>query len=632
MLFVDDEKQILNALKRSLRGEPYEMRFAESAETALDLLATEPVLLIVSDLNMPHTNGVELLEIVAERHPEVGRVLMSGNADLPSLVEALNKGQLIYYFEKPWSNDGLRLALGELVDRLDLEKNNRRLVETIRHQNETLIRQSEIQHRFFAMMSHEIRTPLNGIFGMLQVLDQNELAADNRKMLRTAMASAEHLRDIVNDVLDFSKIEAGEFELNQYPFGFRSFLTDILSSLRPLADEKQLELRLQAAEIPQGFHVMGDDLRLRQVLINLLGNAIKFTDSGSVTLNVVQCKDGGQLIEVADTGVGIPEQELPHLFEAYQQVISAGPREDGSGLGLSIARQLVKLMGGDLQVSSKEGQGTTFTVRLALPETEPVMKAASGEDEVRLAGCQFLVVDDNPTNRLIVRAMLEQLDAEVDEAASGEEAMESLTTAPKEYGLIFMDISMEGMDGIETLGLLRSGGLIAESTPVIAMSAHVQPEEQARFLSSGMAGFLGKPFNREDLLAAVQAHKILPPELAASERKLADLIDSTVFRALADSVGTEAMGAMVTSFETDAASREEKIVNHLAEENWQGVAAEAHALGSSAGMFGAMSLHQICRDVEAAFKTDELSALPALADQLCELIRPSLAAAAEQLD
>lgn len=640
LLFVDDEPAILSALRRALRKEDFDIRTAQTAEAAFEVLASEPVALVVADLHMPGIGGIELLGSVAEQYPDAGRILMSGNADLPSLVEAVNRGQLTYYFEKPWSDDSLRLALRELVENIGLQKKNRELIETVRQQNETLIRQSEIQHRFFATMSHEIRTPLNGIFGMLQVLHEQISSPEDRKLVETALASSEHLAEIVNDVLDFSKIEAGEFELSRKPFDITRLIVDLIASLKPLAEDKGLKLRL-IGSLRADLFLLGDDLRLRQVLINLIGNGIKFTSTGTVTLKVSQCQPGKQVLEVVDTGIGIAEENQSKLFEAYHQVSSRGTAsEEGSGLGLSIAKRLINLMDGDITVQSEVGTGTTFIISLALPQAEkPAESTHKSTVSIDLEGRQYLVVDDNPTNRMIVKAMLSQVGAEVAEADSGEACI-SLLRQGGSFDLVFMDISMDGMDGIETLQKIRGEKLIADDVPVIAMSAHVQPEEQARFLSSGMTDFLGKPFNRESLLELLSRYQAPTVETLAGESATAieiarpepksepevELMSVTTLMELGDSVGSEAMRAMVTSFVSDMLARAEKIQEAEKAEDWAKVAAEAHALGSSAGMFGAMRLHGHCRSLETLHKAENLKDMPAQAQQLLDAVRPSITA------
>ena len=625
LLFVDDEPAILNAFRRVLRKEAFDLRFAGGAAEALEILATETITLVVADLQMPGIRGTELLEQVAARYPDVGRILMSGNADLPSLVDAVNRGQLMFYFEKPWSDDALRVALRELVERLSLQKQNRELVETIRRQNEALMQQSEIQHRFFAMMSHEIRTPLNGVAGMLQVLAQKSLTPEDHHLVETAIVSAEHLAQIVNDVLDFSRIEAGEFEISHDVFNMRGLLQDVVNSLSPLAKQRGLRFQLESDVVPGEFHALGDELRLRQVLINLVGNAIKFTPRGSVSINVVACEDKRQLIEVVDTGIGIPAKALPHLFKAYQQAGGGETRGvEGAGLGLSIAHQIIELMGGQLEVESREGEGTKFSIRLSLAAASSApSRRESVQETISLEGRRYLVVDDNPTNRLIVRALLEQWQAEVSEAASGEAALQLLGDDTGRFDLVFMDISMGGIDGIETLQKIRHGSLLPASVPVIAMSAHVQPEEQARFLSAGMSGFLGKPFNRAELAAILTGHQ---PDIDRQDSEAIPPVhvDTAVYYDLANSVGESAMSRMRASFREDAERRADSIRAALSTEDWQRVSGEAHALGSSAGMFGVMALHQCCRELESAFKQQQTELMPDLASSLLAMIRPAI--------
>ncbi|MES2341486.1 MAG: PAS domain S-box protein [Pseudomonadota bacterium] len=361
---------------------------------------------------------------------------------------------------------------------------------------------AEAKAAFLANMSHEIRTPMNGVMGVLHLLKTESLSQEGRAMLEEALSCGQMLAELLNDVIDFSKIEAGALVLAEESIDPAALVQGVTRLLRPQAEAKGLVLNLEGlAEI--GW-VRTDPVRLRQALFNLVGNAVKFTLAGSVTVRAaLHHRPEGRILrfEVIDTGVGIPAEAQERIFQRFDQGDASTTRRfGGSGLGLAITQKLAQMMGGAVGFTSVEGVGSTFWLEVAAPSAEPVAPMADASGAV-LEGLRILVVEDNSTNRMIATKLLENLGASVETAADGLLGVEA--AARGAFDLILMDVQMPGIDGLEASRRIRAlGGSVAQ-TPIVALTANVLSHQRQAYLEAGMDGVVGKPISPSALLTEI---------------------------------------------------------------------------------------------------------------------------------
>lgn len=360
---------------------------------------------------------------------------------------------------------------------------------------------------FLATMSHELRTPMNGVLGCAELLEETALAKEQRDLVQRMARSARSLLGLVNDLLDFSKIEAGKMLLESVSVNLQVLVEDVVALVAGLARQKNLAINV-AVDPNLSRDVWGDPTRLRQILFNLLGNAIKFTDSGTVTVTVmprwISHQPGGEIIvewRVTDTGIGMTPDQLSRLFQAYAQAEeSTARRFGGTGLGLMIVRQLVEMMGGTITVESVSGQGTTFIYTTVLAQPSEAGPGQDNEERPRSGSFQthrplkILVVDDNEINQVVAAKFLEKLGCEVDSASSGIDALSAVEQAS--YDVVFMDCEMPHMDGLEATRQIRQreGGNL--HIPIIALTGHASAEESHRCQAAGMDAVITKPVTR----------------------------------------------------------------------------------------------------------------------------------------
>ncbi|MEG1341700.1 MAG: ATP-binding protein [Pseudomonas sp.] len=372
---------------------------------------------------------------------------------------------------------------------------------------------------FLAMMSHELRTPMNGVLGMLQLLETTALNEEQIEYTAVASESTGHLLKVINDILDFSRIERTSLELEHIGFNLGELIGSCVQSFQHLAAQRGLSLQLQMPSGMGQLQVVGDPTRIRQILLNLVGNALKFTEQGSVRIEPRWQVLDRQLIwfncAVHDTGIGIDNQRLETMFVAFQQADSSiSRRYGGTGLGLSIARTLAERMGGTLRGESREGQGSTFTLEMPLAlavQQAPRLPSQNTDAKEEGQGQRILLVEDNPVNQTVIEAMLRSLGFEVYIAVDGAQAVAQV--ARQRFAATLMDCRLPIIDGYEATRRIRQLPQAA-SMPIIALTANALQGDRERCLSAGMNDYLAKPFKRTDLQQILQ--RWLPGQSAAT--------------------------------------------------------------------------------------------------------------------
>jgi PAS domain S-box-containing protein len=472
---------------------------------------------------------------------------------------------------------------------------------------------NQAKTEFLASMSHEIRTPLAGILGYADLLiTRNSLDPEQRQHVERIQSAGSALLTIVDDILDFSKIEAGEIVLEPGPFSPRGLVEDAVSIVRSVADRKSLPIHV---EIDPGLPtaLVGDEARLRQVLLNLLNNAVKFTRRGHVALTVAhRTSPDGETVtfRVEDTGIGIPQEKQERLFKRFSQVDGAINREfGGTGLGLAISKQLVDMMGGSITVESEAGKGSAFSFAVTLPQAQERVAAEPPlpSDAALRAKAHILLVEDLDINQELGRAVLEAAGHRVDVVADGIEAIAAVQE--KAYDLVLMDVQMPRMDGLTATQMIRGLRHPARNVPIIAMTANVLPQQVTACHKAGMTDHIGKPFKRDELYAAVErALRGLPAEHKHERSSATPALDDAVLADLADVGGAELVKRLVEQLDDDFKVRFDADGSQL--RSREEIMRDAHALVSSAGMLGLMQLSEACMELERACQGEgEIEAL-----------------------
>jgi len=530
VLIVDDDELDRRLVKLVLARAANLIRFnVESAQTiteALEKLVKDNFNIILLDLNLPDSRGTETVQKIFNAAPDVPIVVLTGLDDENAGLEAIRSGAENYLVK----GDGLEYTLvrtiryaierkrakTSLVEaKQELERINARLIKATATAEEMAAeaeRANTAKSQFLANMSHEIRTPMNAIIGFSEVLEEEPLTGQQKEYVKMILDSSRHLLELINGILDFSKIEAGRMRAETVECDIRALLANIESLMNPSAKQKQLEFKIDCTEdVPDT--IVTDPAKLRQCIINLVSNAIKFTEQGYVKLTARQtAKDDKPFVEfeITDTGIGIPADKLDILFESFTQADGSTTRKyGGTGLGLAITKQLADLMGGNITVESEAGKGSTF--RLVIPantadgrhndyENFAASQEVEKEAETSFSG-RVLVAEDSATNQVLIKPLLEKLGFVVTIAQNGLEVIEAVKN--QHFELILMDMQMPEMNGYNATKKLRGLGV---KTPIIAMTANVDEEDKEECLRAGCDDYISKPIDRTHLVNVISNH------------------------------------------------------------------------------------------------------------------------------
>lgn len=477
----------------------------------------------------------------------------------------------------------------------------RDITERKRYQD-ALERASRDKTTFISTISHELRTPLNGIVGLSRILLDTELTAEQEKYLKTIHVSAVTLGNIFNDIIDMDKMERRKVQLDNQPVDFTSFLADLenLSALQ--AQQKGLRFNLEPT-LPLPHQVITDGTRLRQILWNLISNAVKFTQQGQVTVRV-RYDEGDMLhFEVEDSGIGIPQDELDKIFAMYYQVKDShgGKPATGTGIGLTVSRRLAKNMGGDITVTSEQGKGSTFTLTIHAPSVAEEVDDAFDEDDMPLPALNVLLVEDIELNVIVARSVLEKLGNSVDVAMTGKAALEMFK--PGEYDLVLLDIQLPDMTGLDISRELTKRYPREDLPPLVALTANVLKDKQ-EYLNAGMDDVLSKPLSVPALTAMIkkfwdtqddEESTVTTEENSKSEA----LLDIPMLEQYLELVGPKLITDGLAVFEKMMPGYVSVLESNLTAQDKKGIVEEGHKIKGAAGSVGLRHLQQLGQQIQS---------------------------------
>jgi signal transduction histidine kinase/HPt (histidine-containing phosphotransfer) domain-containing protein len=639
VLVVEDNIDLANNIVRTLASEYYVKTVSNGAQGLKTIKEFTPDI-IVSDVMMPVMDGITFCSNV-KNDPEtqdIVIVLLTAKTSIDSKVQGLNAGA-DYYLQKPFVPKELFAVVKSLLMKKDINKElidkNRELEETKAKLQESIVAAEEAnkaKSQFLANMSHEIRTPLTAIIGFSEYLvEENEAAGSEKRALTSIYNSSHHLLGIVNDILDISKIESRRIEVENTDCSPQAVVDEVVDIIGERAEQKGLEVTTEI-QYPLPLHITTDHTRLKQILINLCSNAIKFTETGSINIALSYLIEENQIqYRVTDTGIGMNKEEMEKIFKPFAQADSSTTRRyGGTGLGLTVSKELAELLGGTVKCHSVKGKGSTFTATISTGQTRPLdliykdssvdASATHGHSRRRALRGSVLIVDDVESIYQLLSAHLKLRGLSPVIADNGKTAVE--LARQREFDLILMDIQMPIMDGLEATRILRNSGY---DRPIVILTANALQSERDRCLKAGADDFITKPIDFVHFFEIVEKYLTTPKEAG---------VDTTVqtpkLSQSSPAPDSEILAPIWKKF-YEGLPGSLAIVNHaITEENWEVVGSEAHKLKGLGSNFGHPELAHLAKKICDNINGKNYQSLPDLVNSLASTISNIVATKAKQ--
>ncbi len=536
VLIIDDDSGMRSTLSDILEQVGYNVMAFGSGHKAFDWVTTNQFDVAVVDMILPDMNGTEILKQLQLINPEAAVIMMTGYASAETAIEALNEGAYAYII-KPFNVAELKIVIKRALHKIRLSLENKKLIDKLQQTNREL--HASVEHTndlaekamatyraksdFLANMSHEIRTPMNAIVGFSDILGMEDLTGEQAKYTKIIRRSAQTLLVLIEDILDFSKIEAGMMDTEIIQCCPREIAKNVFSLLSETAAENGLEFKVLAdGDLPATIHT--DPVRIHQCLVNLVNNAIKFTESGHIYIRLsMEKREDYSFIrfDIEDTGIGIAPEKQQMIFETFSQADNSTTRKyGGTGLGLAITKRLTEILDGEILVQSQVGKGSVFSLLLPIQtDVSPLVSSNQNNSLDRqqrsyeVDGLEFsgrvLVAEDNSSNRKLIETFLEKMGLQYIMVEDGQQAVDKAIS--ETFDLILMDIQMPVMNGYEAVKALREKHI---STPIIAVTAYAMNDDAQKCLAAGFDDYISKPLHFEQLckVVAKNLNKAVPSE------------------------------------------------------------------------------------------------------------------------
>jgi signal transduction histidine kinase len=632
ILVIDDEINNFDVVQNLLGLIDYDINYASGGVKAFERLKRLPVDIILLDVMMSDMNGIEVCQILkaSPQWKSIPIIMVTSLTKSVDLSRCLAAGA-DDFISKPVERMELQARIGSMM-RI---KEQHIKLQIAKEEADLAVK---AKADFLAIMSHEIRTPISGILGATQLLSTTQLTFEQQKYMKTVEISSEILLAVVNDILDFSKIEAGKLQLEEKSIALNTLMLDVCESIAPQAKAKNLSIKYQiATDLPN--YILGDLIRLRQILFNLVNNAIKFTEVGEVTISAQispeQLSENETvqiLFSVSDTGIGIAEADIARLFQAFTQASTSTTRKyGGTGLGLAICSQLISMMQGKIWIESEVGVGSTFYFTIAAKTTDIVPELSSQVSYIapknvdRNPHLKILLAEDNLINQELAIAMFDKLGYQITVVGNGLEAIEALEE--QSYDLLFTDLSMPKMNGLKLAEFLTQHwadlGLSYPCPKIIAMTASVLADDRATCLNAGMDDYITKPILMNVIQETIDKWGRCFSDISAkgSGSKLKETesngsIDPTAFEELI-SLNPGLIKRFIYLFlEKETPAMIDRLRNGIAERNMEDISYATHSMRNSSSILGAHKLTILLKEVEIKSLNNDLNDLDLLMDKI----------------